>query len=1307
MVGGYHRSASRWKRRGMCLGMCPNSSLARFESDMGFPRMWDARATGARPVSPESMPGQARRKRVPAVRASRNIVAGILRACLVLTCVALPTAVVAQSSQLVFLSDVTSSVDEGGTINFTVNRITDGLPLTVTVDIVPDSPIEGFNVIAGGDDTDGAQVTVTIPTGRTTVSGSIGTNDNSIVNDDVAITVSIDGSASAAYWTSFSPSTPSSADVTVRNGDDVYALGVNLGSPGIWTYTEGETIPVRFMRCVGTANTEKLKDCGDVGTPRAGARSPPALTESIFVEAQGNFFTAALPSSVTLGAGSFSTLVEIETDNDSVEEDDGGLVVRTFANSTSASRYVSFIILADNDRARISIAPVSASVTEGSDAVFTITRSHTELLPEDSFGVALTFHAKMFESTALPSTTNNLTFAEDATEVRLTVPTHGDALNEGDGMVHADLSGVANFEIAQGSTWVRIVDDDVPRVTFSVDRTSIVEGEPIEWSMTRSGYTSDTLRLSTEREYVRYYPDHLTPDLVIKATAAVTSPHFVGFVRAGETTTVHRSAGGVDYVGPDQDVVGPQGGYIKRRILPFPADRFTGIPSTGDVTFRPRYTVASSDFLRVDIANSAPGVEIESQQDSATEGGNVNFTITKYGGSTSSAGFDTRVRLDVHQTGDYLAAGETGVRTVTIATGQTTASIALATINDRLHEEDGAVTVTILSNPSTGEAEDTYEFSTRYSDLAKRYPHQSSVAVVNDDHPGVTLSGTELDIDEGGSGAYTVVLDLKPSGDVTVTPSRTSGSASVTVSGALTFTVDNWSTPQTVTVSAGQDANSADEVAVIGHAVSGADYDTVTAESVSVDVDDDDTPRVTLSLSDDSIAEDGGITTVTASLSLASSVATTVAVSVSPDSPAVAGDYEISADKVLTIAAGQTASTGTVTITGVNNDVDTADKTVKVQGAASNSVGTSGPSDATLTLEDDDTRGVTVSKADLDIDEGGSGTYTVVLDSEPTSSVVVTPSRSSGDEDVTVSGALTFTTSDWATAQTVTVRSAQDLDAVDDTAVIGHTVSGADYGAVAAAAVDVTVDDDETASSGVTLTVSPDEVGEGAAATTVTVTARLNGGTRSGATPVAVTVGSGTAASGTDFAAVAGFDISIAANTLSNTGTFTLSPTQDTLDEPDETVAINGTTTVTGFSVTGATVAIIDDEFPVVSIVADSDAIDEGEDAVFTLSRVGERSSPLTVKVAVSETFNVLAGNQAGEREVQFSAAAATARLSLGTIDDAVAETSSQVKAVFRRVRVIGWEARRRPRPMYSTTTIFWSCRWRRIRPRWRRMSGR
>ena len=59
---------------------------------------------------------------------------------------------------------------------------------------------------------------------------------------------------------------------------------------------------------------------------------------------------------------------------------------------------------------------------------------------------------------------------------------------------------------------------------------------------------------------------------------------------------------------------------------------------------------------------------------------------------------------------------------------------------------------------------------------------------------------------------------------------------------------------------------------------------------------------------------------------------------------------------------------------------------------------------------------------------------------EPTASVTVTPA--SGDTaTATVSGALTFTVSDWATAQTVTVSGA-----AAGSVSVSHAVSGGDYG---------------------------------------------------------------------------------------------------------------------------------------------------------------------------------------------------------------------------------------------------------------------
>ena len=79
-----------------------------------------------------------------------------------------------------------------------------------------------------------------------------------------------------------------------------------------------------------------------------------------------------------------------------------------------------------------------------------------------------------------------------------------------------------------------------------------------------------------------------------------------------------------------------------------------------------------------------------------------------------------------------------------------------------------------------------------------------------------------------------------------------------------------------------------------------------TATGTGTITDDDATPTVTLVLSPGSISENGGVSTVTATLDRASSEATTVTVSAAAVAPAVSGDFTLSANKVLTIAAGAT-----------------------------------------------------------------------------------------------------------------------------------------------------------------------------------------------------------------------------------------------------------------------------------------------------------------------------------------------------------------------------------------------------------------
>ena len=110
-------------------------------------------------------------------------------------------------------------------------------------------------------------------------------------------------------------------------------------------------------------------------------------------------------------------------------------------------------------------------------------------------------------------------------------------------------------------------------------------------------------------------------------------------------------------------------------------------------------------------------------------------------------------------------------------------------------------------------------------------------------------------------------------------------------------------------------------------------------------------------------------------------------------------------------------------------------------------------------------RGVVLGAFALDVEEGGSASYTAVLTSRPTGTVRLTP-RVSGDPDVTVEPArLTFTRDNWNLPQTLTVRAADDPDDEDDAAQVSHGVTGADYGANGVTAGDVRVavlDDDKT-----------------------------------------------------------------------------------------------------------------------------------------------------------------------------------------------------------------------------------------------------
>ena len=149
----------------------------------------------------------------------------------------------------------------------------------------------------------------------------------------------------------------------------------------------------------------------------------------------------------------------------------------------------------------------------------------------------------------------------------------------------------------------------------------------------------------------------------------------------------------------------------------------------------------------------------------------------------------------------------------------------------------------------------------------------------------------------------------------------------------------------------------------------------------------------------------------------------------------------------------------------------------------------------TVTTTDDDTAGFTIAESSggTSVTEAGStDTFTVVLDAEPTSDVVL--SVVSGDTgEATVSAAsLTFTPSNWNTAQTITVTGVDE--SVDDgnqstTVTISVVDASSDntFDPLADQTVTVTTTDDDTAGFTLAETGGATSVTEAGSTDTFTV----------------------------------------------------------------------------------------------------------------------------------------------------------------------------------------------------------------------------
>ncbi len=200
-----------------------------------------------------------------------------------------------------------------------------------------------------------------------------------------------------------------------------------------------------------------------------------------------------------------------------------------------------------------------------------------------------------------------------------------------------------------------------------------------------------------------------------------------------------------------------------------------------------------------------------------------------------------------------------------------------------------------------------------------------------------------------------------------------------------------------------------------------------------------------------------------------------------------AAAFEDPEDDTLTYAAsslspgvaGASVSGSRVTLTPVAR----GNATITV--TATDIAGSNTPATQTFNVRVKARRGVTLSADALTVNEGSAATYTMVLDSEPTGTVTVTPSAPAGRNLSVDPPALEFTTGNWQVAQSVSVAAATDTNTASEPPVtISHQASGADYGSVGAPSVRVTIVERDTS----VLSVDAAEASESAGTLTFEVT---------------------------------------------------------------------------------------------------------------------------------------------------------------------------------------------------------------------------
>ena len=1025
---------------------------------------------------------------------------------------------------------------------------------------------------------------------------------------------------------------------------EIEEISVSIDSPSV---TEGDSgsANLTFTATLNKASTEQVTvDYADAGTGTA---------------TSGTDYTAITGGTLTFAVNTTSQTFDVSVTGDTTDEADETVLV-TLSNAANAAIGTATgtgTITDDDDPPTVSVA--AANVTEGDSGSTNLT--FTATLSAASGKQVMVNWAEGTGGTATSGTDytaitgGTLTFAAGTTSQTFNVSVTGDTDVEPDETVVVTLSSPTNATISAtaGSATGTITDDDKPTVTLSLSPSSISEnGGVATVTATLDGAVTVATTVTVA---AAAGTDTDASDFTLSSANTLT-------IAAGDTT----STGTVTITAENNALDEPN----------------KSVTVSGTVSHNGVATPASKTLTITDD-DPAPMLSIDSPSVTEGDSGSKNLTFT----ATLSAASGREVTVDYADAGTGTATSGTDYTaitagTLTFAAETTSQTFNVAVTGDVLDEADETVKVR-LKDPVNAAVSTTAGIGT---------------GTITDNDATPTLSISSPSVTEGNSGStsltYTVTLSAASGRQVTVQyadaglGTATSGTDYTAITaGALTFAPGTTSQTFDVLVTGDTVTESNETVEVTFSGATNATISTPGGTIVNglrvtgTITDDDGAPTsITLTVDDDGVGEGDGATTITVTATVDGTTrfatAKTVSVSVAGSGTTGAVDFAAVSNFNISIAAGAASGTGTFTLRPTDDSDDELDETITVSGTSTGL--TVNPDTISLTDNDGTPTSITLTVNDNSVGEGDGATtitVTATLDGSTTLGSATTVRVN-----VAGSGAATAVDFDTVSAFDITIAAGDasgtanftltptndEVDETDETITVRGTTSGL---TVNSATISLT--DNDAAPTSITLTVDDSSVGEGDGPTSITVTATVDGTTQfAEAKTVRVSVaGSGTAGA-VDFAAVEAFDIEIAAGAESDTAGFTLTPTDDAVDETDETITVRGTSS--GLTVNSATITLTDDDGAptAITLTVDDSSVGEGDGAAtITVTATVDgtmrfaEATTVTVSVAGSGTATAVdfAAVSSFDITIPAGAASKTGSFTLTPTNDAVDETDETV----------------------------------------------